>query len=85
LPAVKHPCRFAILLCIALSACHHEDASHFVVMSGQVHVKIPSTNGSGCCVVVPRNTPVTYEAVNGVFDANISTPIATGTLRFVRQ
>ena len=125
---------------------------HFVVMSGNVHVKIPSTNGSGCSqsvspvdraigaanasyeggdgsmtlnysanpedaevtaggttawpatlTTVCSNTtqtlattevaawwpvtepPVMYEADNGVLDANISTPTATGTAHFVRQ
>ena len=29
--------------------------------------------------------PATYEAENGVLDANISTPLATGTTHFVRQ
>jgi hypothetical protein len=129
---------------------HSLTVLHFVVQSGQVHVKIPATNGSGCAQSVspvnrpigaadPKNfeggdgsmmidysfnpedgdvtgggttawpatlttvcsngtqtLPITevaawwpiapgIEADNGVIDANISTPLATGTLHFVRQ
>ena len=128
---------------------------HFVVQSGEVRVKIPSTNGSGCAQSVsPADRPIgaadptsfeggdgtmnitynlatgpeegavtgggstawpatlttvcdngtltldttqvaqwwpvavplqSYPTQNGVFDANISTPTATGTIHLVRQ
>jgi hypothetical protein len=129
---------------------HSLTVLHFVVQSGQVLVKIPATNGSGCaqsvspvdrpigaadpetfeggdgsmtltysaspedaevtaggttawpatlttvCSNATQTLPITevaawwpiapgIEADNGVIDANISTPLATGTLHFVRQ
>ena len=46
--SVKYLCRFAILLCIALSACHNEDAS-----SGSTPTAAPTTPTTPA-------TPATY-------------------------